>query len=302
MSGKTTKKRGLGKGLGALLEDPTTDITVKSKPSKNTETAGSVAKIEIKNIEVNPFQPRVEFEKEALAELVSSIKEHGIIQPITVRKLGYNKFQIISGERRYRASQIAGLKEVPTYIRIANDQAMLEMAIVENVQRKDLNAIEVATSFQRLLDECNLTQEQLSEKVGKNRSTVTNFLRLLKLPDAIQVGVRDQKISMGHARALIGIQDEKKQYELFDRVIAESLSVRKLEELISNYKTENLETAADKPVKSNLRPEEIKLREDLAFRFNSKIDIKKTAKGNGKLVIPFKSEEHLERIMGLLEQ
>ncbi|MEY4659794.1 MAG: hypothetical protein RJB36_1560, partial [Bacteroidota bacterium] len=200
MSSNPKKQPALGRGLSALLQNSETDIT-----SMNGATVGSVSMIDIQYIEANPFNPRTHFEKEALEELRMSILSHGIIQPLTVRKLGRDRYQLISGERRFRASQLAGLKEVPAYIRIANDQTMLEMALVENIQREDLNAIEVAISYERLIDECKLTQEQLSEKVAKSRSHIANHIRLLKLPASIQAGVRDQKISMGHARALLSI-------------------------------------------------------------------------------------------------
>ncbi|MDG1175806.1 MAG: ParB/RepB/Spo0J family partition protein, partial [Flavobacteriales bacterium] len=229
------KKSGLGRGLGALLENSDTDITSDS-PDLSVANAGSVSAIKVEDIEANPFQPRTEFEKEALVDLANSIKEHGIIQPITVRKLGYGKYQLISGERRFRASQIVGLTQVPAYIRIANDQAMLEMAIVENIQRQDLNPMEIAISFQRLLDECELTQEELGEKVSKNRSTVTNFLRLLKLPDVIQLALSSKTISMGHARALLGVEDEKTLIKFYRKVLDGNLSVRKTEELVKNHK------------------------------------------------------------------
>ena len=209
MSNNNFKKRALGKGLGALLQDSKTDITTSNAVSEvASAVVGSVAMLQISQIETNPFQPRTHFEEVALQELADSITLHGIIQPVTVRKLGYDKYQLISGERRFRASQLAGLKEVPAYIRIANDQAMLEMALVENVQRENLDAIEIAISYKRLIDECDLTQEAVSEKVSKQRSTVTNYLRLLKLPEEIQLGLREQQISMGHARALINIENK----------------------------------------------------------------------------------------------
>jgi len=228
----TQKKRGLGRGLSALLEDSSTDITERIAPSgpPQTRPAGGVANILIAHIEPNPFQPRTTFSQEALVELAQSIKELGIIQPVTVRKLGYDKYQLISGERRFRASQLAGLTEVPAYIRIANDEGMLEMALVENIQREELDAIEVAISFQRLVDEVQLTQEQLSEKVGKDRATVANYLRLLKLPPEIQLGLRQRLIGMGHARALITIADPERQIELYRRIIESQMTVRQVEE------------------------------------------------------------------------
>jgi ParB family chromosome partitioning protein len=206
MSSNSKKQPALGRGLGALLQNSETDIT-----SANGATVGSISMLPISSIEANPFNPRVNFEKEALDELSKSIQIHGIVQPLTVRKLGRDKYQLISGERRFRAAQLVGLTEVPAYIRIANDQTMLEMALVENIQRENLNAIEVALSYQRLLDECDLTQEQLSEKVAKSRSNIANHIRLLKLPAEIQVGVRDNLISMGHARALLAISSTEEQ-------------------------------------------------------------------------------------------
>ena len=294
------KKSGLGKGLGALLENSETDIT-SSTPSVNAPSVGSVSKISVENIEANPFQPRTEFEKEALVDLANSIKEHGIIQPITVRKLGYDKYQLISGERRFRASQIVGLTEVPAYIRIANDQAMLEMAIVENIQRQDLNPVEVAISFKRLIEECELTQEELGEKVSKNRSTVTNYLRLLKLPDVIQLALSNKILSMGHARALLGIENETALIKSYRKVIDEGLSVRKTEELVKAM-NETKAKPASKPARYSLSYEEQKMRDDLSQQFDTKVAIAKTNKGNGKISIPFKDHSHLRKILDLLNE
>ncbi len=222
------KRNALGRGLSALLENAETDVTTGTA----TRAAGGVTAIPISQIEANPFQPRNEFDKQALEELAQSIKIHGIIQPITVRKVGYDQYQIISGERRTRASILAGLTAIPAYVRIADDQSMLEMALVENIQRENLNAIEVALSYKRLLDECNLKQEELGERVGKERSTVTNYLRLLKLPADIQVGIRDGKLSMGHARAILGIEDADEQMAVYHEIVNQQLSVRKVEELV----------------------------------------------------------------------
>ena len=227
-----SKKPALGRGLGALLQNSETDITSSSIGEDIGNVVGSVSSISIRDIETNPFQPRTQFEKEALVELSNSIKELGIIQPVTVRKLGYGKYQLISGERRYRASQIAGLTDIPAFIRIANDQEMLEMALVENIQRQELDAVEVAFSYQKLIEECGLTQEKLSERVGKKRSTVANYLRLLKLPAEIQLSIRTRDISMGHARTLVNIKDEKKQVTLSRRIIKEGLSVRQVEDIV----------------------------------------------------------------------
>ena len=212
MSSNTKKRSALGKGLGALLENSETDITSRSS---GAGIAGSISMLSVESIEANPFNPRSNFEREALKQLSESIAVHGIIQPLTVRKLGRDKYQLISGERRFRAAQICGLAEVPAYVRIANDQAMLEMALVENIQREDLNPIEVALSYQRLIDECSLTQDQLSQKISKSRSSITNHIRLLKLPADIQAGLKDRKLSMGHARALVSAGDEALQLELF---------------------------------------------------------------------------------------
>ncbi len=295
---KKAKKPALGKGLSALLSNPDTDITsnYNDNPSAGA-VVGSVAMVPVVSIEANPFQPRTHFEKEALVELTNSIKEHGVIQPITIRKTGNDGFQIISGERRFKASQIAGLKEVPAYVRIANDQAMLEMAIVENIQREDLNAIEIALSFKRLIDECDLTQEQLSEKVGKNRSTCTNYLRLLKLPSQIQVAIRGQEISMGHARALLAIEGEEDQLEAFRTIKDENLSVRATEDLSKKFKKS---TGGRKSV--SLDYDERKVRDDLSYHFKTRIDIKKTVNGDGRIIISFADQKELQRIIGMLDQ
>ena len=298
-----SKKPALGRGLGALLQNADTDITSKSKlalPENNNHVVGSVSTIAIAQIEANPFQPRTQFEKEALLELSESIKEHGIIQPVTVRKLGYDKYQLISGERRFRASQIAGLTEIPAFIRIANDQEMLEMALVENIQRQDLDAIEVAFSYQKLIEECNLTQEQLSEKVSKKRSTVANYLRLLKLPVEIQLAIRTKEISMGHARALINISEEKKQLQIAKRIIQEGLSVRQVEELVKDEKVKDVEKNFTSKAPLNLSFTNQKIMEDLSNILHTKVQIQKNKEGKGKLIIPFTTEDDLERIAELL--
>jgi ParB family chromosome partitioning protein len=302
----STKRSALGKGLGALLENSNTDITSK-KLEGEAKVVGAVANIEISNIETNPFQPRTNFEQDALNELAASIKEHGIIQPITVRKLGYDKYQLISGERRFRASQLAGLTSVPAYIRIANDQAMLEMALVENIQREELDAIEVAISYKRLIDECSLTQEQLSQKVSKQRSTITNYLRLLKLPVEIQLAIRNGDISMGHARALINIDNEDKQLDIYNQIVLNNLSVREVEDLARGVKAETTSTTAGtkgndtKSTKASLSVEQQNMVEDLRAVFNTKVQISKEASGKGKIVIPFKSDVDLKRILDLLD-
>lgn len=299
----STKKNALGRGLSALLENANTDIT-SNRLEGEGKVVGAISNIEISKIEANPFQPRTNFEEDALNELAASIKEHGIIQPITVRKLGYDKYQLISGERRFRASQLAGLESVPAYIRIANDQAMLEMALVENIQREQLDAIEVAISYKRLIDECNLTQEQLSQKVSKQRSTITNYLRLLKLPIEIQLGIRNGDISMGHARALINIENPEKQLEIFNQIILNNLSVREAEDLARGVKTivESVKTSSgNKTTKSSLSVEQQILVDDLRAVFNTKVSINREGNGKGKIVIPFKSDNDLKRILDLLD-
>lgn len=295
MSSNAKKQPALGRGLGALLQNSNTDIT-----SSSGITAGSVSLIPIEAIEANPFNPRTSFEKEALEELAKSIQVHGIIQPLTVRKMGRDNYQLISGERRFRASQLAGLKEVPAYVRIANDQTMLEMALVENIQREDLNAIEVAISYQRLMDECNMTQEQLSEKIAKSRSNIANYLRLLKLPDLIQAGVRDNLISMGHARALVAISDPIEQKRLFDEVVAQQLSVRDIENLIKAGSTNTSTTSPKKAVKLSSTQESY--RTFLSERLATKVGIEKSENGNGKVVLHFSSDKELNRLLELLKK
>jgi ParB family chromosome partitioning protein len=260
--------------------------------------------IQISDIEANPFNPRTNFEQEALEELGQSIQIHGIIQPLTVRKLGRDNYQLISGERRFRASQLIGLKEVPAYVRVANDQAMLEMALVENIQREDLNSIEVALSYQRLIDECDLTQEQMSQKISKSRSSITNHLRLLKLPVEIQFGVRDNLISMGHARALVSAGDEVVQISLFEKIIADNLSVRELETLIRYGSVEpkiaNAKVAGQSILRLN--PTQEIFCSFLGDKISSKVEIKKTPNGNGKITINFSSEVDLNRVIEILNK
>lgn len=297
----TKKKPALGKGLSALLESASTDITSKATPDA---VLGGIALISIQQIEANPFNPRTHFEEEALNELAASIQEHGIIQPLTVRKTGVDKFQLISGERRFRAAQLAEYTEVPVYIRVANDQAMLEMALVENIQREDLDAIEVALSYQRLIDECDLTQEQLSKKLAKSRSAITNFLRLLKLPAAIQIGIRDGEISMGHARALVSAGDEKHQLELYQLVVEEHLSVRQLETIIREgieVQPKASKANKEKTTKTEISASQNRFKMKLSEKISAKVEIKKTTGGSGKLVIKFNTETDLNRIIELLE-
>ena len=289
-----SKKNALGKGLSALLENAKTDIT-SSNDHQKSDVVGSITRIKISSISPNPFQPRLDFDKEPLLELSNSIKEHGIIQPITVRKIGRNEFQIISGERRYQASKLAGIDELPCFIRIADDQHMLEMAIVENVQRKDLNAIEIALSYQRLIDECNLSQEELGKKVSKNRSTVANFLRLLKLPIEIQKSLRDDKITMGHARALLALSNEKEMLLTLNEILENNLSVRAVEEKRkSQVKSLNTPLA--------LSRYELRMQNNMAYQLSSKVNIKKKASGKGQIIISFNNQEDLNRILDNFDQ
>jgi len=293
MSNNQKKQPALGRGLGALLTNVDTDIT-----SLTGATLGSISLLPIHSIETNPFNPREYFQKEALEELAVSIGTHGIIQPLTVRKLGRDKYQLISGERRFRAAQLAGLIEVPAYIRVANDQAMLEMALVENIQREDLNAIEIGISYQRLIEECALTQEQLGEKIAKSRSNVTNHLRLLKLPATIQAGVRDGLISMGHARALVSVADEAEQMRRFNQIHQDGLSVRDLEQLLRKPKTQAPITNLN--VSSKLSSLQMVFIEELEKRLAANVSIQKNGKGQGKLIVPFKSDDDFKRIISLL--
>jgi ParB family chromosome partitioning protein len=302
MTTNPKKRGGLGKGLSALLENSETDITTKSD---NTGVVNSVSMLTIESIEANPFNPRTTFEQDALEQLSQSISIHGIIQPLTVRKLGRDKYQLISGERRFRASQMAGLKEVPAYIRVANDQTMLEMALVENIQREDLNAIEVALSYQRLIDECSLTQDQLSHKVAKSRSSITNHLRLLKLPADIQAAVRDAAISMGHARALVSAGDENLQLAIYSRIVEDDLSVRDVEALIREGYVEPIEpkTPEHKSLgKPAVTPTQSVFKEHLGDKLSARIDIKKSIAGGGKIVVNFNSEVDLNRIIEILNR
>ncbi|MBI2721422.1 MAG: ParB/RepB/Spo0J family partition protein [Bacteroidetes bacterium] len=289
-----SKKPALGRGLSALLENARTDITTK-QIGEGSPTVNSVSVLKIKSIEANPFQPRTNFEESALQELSDSIKQHGIIQPLTVRKLGYDRYQLISGERRFRASQIAGLVEVPAYIRVADDQAMLEMALVENIQREDLDPIEVSLSYKRLIDECSLTQEQLSEKVGKQRSTVTNFLRLLKLPAPVQKALRDREITMGHAKALINIENEDRQLAIFALTLEQELSVRQIEEIARGEKIKLTPkvTRVEKP----LTTEDKVITKQLDKIFNKSYQFKRDSKGGGKISLNFSNDNELQHII-----
>lgn len=298
---KATKKQALGRGLSALLKDPENDI--QSVSDKNADQViGNVVELDIESIEVNPFQPRSNFNDEALKELASSIKELGIIQPITVRKLDFNKFQLVSGERRFRASKLVGLKTIPAYIRIANDQESLEMALVENIQRQDLDPIEIALSYQRLIDEIQVTQEKLSDRVGKKRSTITNYLRLLKLHPIIQTGMRDGFVTMGHGRALINIEKKKDQINIYEKVVSDGLSVRETERLVKAYKDgKNGAPSVKKQDTEKEVPNFISKGLDaLKKRLSTQVDISTSQNGKGKIVIPFHSKEEFQRLRKLL--
>ena len=292
------QKKALGRGLSAILSNPNTDITQSQSNIEIQTPLGAIGELLINTIEVNPFQPRTHFNETALNELADSIKELGVIQPITVRKLGYDKYQLISGERRFRASQLAGLKKIPAYIRVANDKEMLEMALVENIQREDLDAIEIALSYKLLQVECNLTQEKLSERVGKKRSTVSNYLRLLSLNPIVQAGIRDRMISMGHARTLVNISDEEAQLDLYKAILTNNLSVRQTEELAQGVKI-NITNSTSKPVtkKAPLPFSIQQLTKKFEEKLNSKTEVKLQKSGKGKLIISFKNEEELEHII-----
>jgi ParB family chromosome partitioning protein len=290
------KKGGLGRGLSALLETADTDIT-----SKEVRPIGSVSQIPVNQLEANPFQPRTEFDQTALEELATSIKVHGVIQPITVRKMGYDKYQIISGERRTRAAILAGIERIPAYVRVANDQDMLEMALIENIQRSDLNAIEVAMSYKRLLEECSINQDELGERVGKDRSTVNNYLRLLKLPDQIQAGIQTGKISMGHARAMINMEDPVDQMSLFNQIIEENLNVRMVEALVKEKKNGNTGiTSPLRPLGTDWDPDIDRITEEFYKRLKASVHLKNGNRGKGKIIISYKNREDLERILSLV--
>jgi ParB family chromosome partitioning protein len=295
------KKTGLGKGLKALLDDSDLPENDRQQISNDKPSLGSISFVQIDQVEVNPFQPRTEFDAEALKELSDSIKLQGLIQPITVRQAGQNSYQLISGERRLRASKLAGLKEIPAYIRTANDQQMLEMALIENIQRENLNAIEVALSFQRMIDECNLKQEELGDRVSKNRSTVTNYLRLLKLPPVIQASIRDRNLSMGHARALISVEDSDKQLYIYQEIMKHGLSVRKVEELVSQIKALGKEKEKKSSKSAGISFQYMKIQDDLASKFSTNVKLKVGDKGKGSIEINFMSDEDLSRILEMLD-
>lgn len=292
----TVKRNALGRGLSALLESAETDVTSKSELGNSAAVAGTVSSMAISKIEVNPFQPRTEFEVTALQELADSIRQQGIIQPITVRKLGYDKFQIISGERRFRAAQIAGLDSIPAYIRIANDQSMLEMALVENIQRENLNALEVAISYKRLIDECSLSQEELAEKVGKERSTVTNYLRLLKLPPPIQKALLENIITMGHARAILAVEDITLQLKMFRDIVSEKLSVRSAEALVKGVSDKK-----GKKEKPALPFEYKRIQDQLASKFETRVEVKPDKNGSGKIILSYFSKDDFDRLLDQLD-
>jgi ParB family chromosome partitioning protein len=294
------KRTGLGKGLSALLEDNATE-QLSTDAITEVVSVGRIHEIPLEQIEVNPFQPRTEFDRAALEELAESIRVQGIIQPITVRQLEPGSYQLISGERRLKAAKLAGLTQIPAYIRTANDQQMLEMALIENIQREELNAIEIALSYQRLMVECNLKQEELGDRVGKNRSTVTNYLRLLKLPPDIQIGLRDRKISMGHARALINIENIDTQLSLFRKIVEEEWSVRKTEEAVRALLTKPEASETAKKSAPRIHPEIVQLQNKLSNRYGTRVQVNRNEQGKGEIKIPFFSDEDLNRILELLE-
>lgn len=292
----TSKKKALGRGLDSILQSPETDIT--SRDISGDYVAGAIAEIAISKIDANPFQPRTSFEAESLEELAQSIKLQGIIQPLTVRKTGYDRYQLIAGERRLRAAEISGLQAVPCYIRVANDEQMLELALIENIHRKDLNAIEIAISYRRLIEELNLTQEDVSQKVGKDRATVSNYIRLLKLPSEVQYALRHDQISMGHARALISITEQELQLKALLRIVEKGLSVRDTEKIAREIQSPSLlkKETKDAGIPENLQKAGVSLHE----KIGAAISIKRNNKGQGSLVIKFGSESDLERILGIL--
>ena len=287
------KKNALGRGLGALIDGVEKEILEK-KIEANLD-------IPVDAIEANPFQPRTSFDEQSLDELSTSIKKLGIVQPLTVREIGTGKYQLIAGERRLRAARLAGLTHVPAYIRTADDQAMLELALVENIQREDLDAVEVAISFQRLIEECKLTQEQLSDRVGKQRSTVANYLRLLKLPAEIQLGIKNKNLMMGHARTLVSVEDPKKQIGIYYKIIDGELSVRQTEELVRQMQSARIKDPVKGEKKKKLNDDFLQLSVHLNKIFAAKVDFKINETGRGKIVIPFENPEDMERILGVFD-
>lgn len=304
------RKFGLGKGLGALLSDSPdvsrernqTNTNGNSSVTDNPSAAlGAISHVRVNQVEVNPYQPRFEFDETALKELSESIKLQGLIQPITVRQMGHNSYQLISGERRLRACKLAGITEIPAYIRTADDQQMLEMALIENIQRENLNAIEVALSFQRMIDECEINQEELGDRVSKNRSTVTNYLRLLKLPPTIQAAIRDNRISMGHARALINVANADAQIFIFQEILDKDLSVRKVEEMVRQMKNGINKPEGKEKKEDAISFQYLKIQDDLSSKFATKIKMKVNDSGKGSIEIPFLSDDDLTRILELLD-
>ena len=289
-----TKKNALGRGLGALIDGVEKEVLERIVEANKD--------ISIDSIDGNPFQPRTSFDETALEELAGSIRKLGIVQPLTVRESGNGRYQLIAGERRLRAARLAGLSHVPAYIRTADDQAMLELALVENIQREDLDAVEVAISFQRLIEECKLTQEQLSERVGKQRSTVANYLRLLKLPAEIQLGIKNKNLMMGHARTLINIEDPKKQINVYYKIIDGDLSVRQAEELVRQLQTDNIKDPSKIERKRKLNQDFVQLSEHLDRIFSTKVNFRINELGKGKIVIPFENPEEMERILGVFDR
>jgi ParB family chromosome partitioning protein len=299
MASKTSKSRNaLGRGLGALLEDSSTN----TPESLNNNPVGSMNEVRLDQIQVNPYQPRTHFDRKALEELADSIKVQGIIQPITVRRLSDDEFQLISGERRFQASKIAGLETIPAYVRTADDQQMLEMALIENIQRENLNAMEIALSYQRLLEECDLKQEQLGDRVGKNRTTVNNYLRLLRLPPDIQAGIRDKEISMGHARAIVNVDNIDQQLHIYKKIINEELSVRKVEQLVRDL----MSSSSDKPStekkgSTQHRNYEVQqVQQKLSSHFGTRVGLRADGQFRGEIKIPFVSTEDLNRILEII--
>lgn len=290
----TIKKNALGRGLGALIDGVEKEVLEK-KVEANLN-------ISVDSVEANPFQPRTNFDGQALEELAASIRKLGIVQPLTVREITPGKYQLIAGERRLRAARLAGLTHVPAYVRTADDQAMLELALVENIQREDLDAVEVAISFQRLIEECRLTQEQLSERVGKQRSTVANYLRLLKLPAEIQLGIRNKQVMMGHARALVNIEDQKKQISAYYMIVDGGLSVRQAEDIVRHLQTEQVKDPEKVERKKKLNNDFSTLSDHLNKLFASKVNFRINENGKGKIVIPFENSEEMERILGVFDR
>ncbi len=290
----------LGKGIRALLQTIDDDSQELMAPIAGAKV-NSISMVDLNQIEVNPFQPRVDFDEDRLGDLAQSIAVHGLIQPITVRRLENNKYQLISGERRLRASKMAGLTEVPAYIRTANDQEMIEMALIENIQREDLNPIEISINYQRLMKECSLNQEQLAERVGKDRSTVANFLRLLKLPEIVQLTLKAKSVSMGHARALLGLENVDEQLFAFKEIEKKNLSVRQIEQLVSQLKRKTQLTKKEKPSTSYVAYEYQKVQDKLTSHFSTRVKLNRNASGKGDISIPFFSDDDLDRIMNLLK-